>query len=207
MERICLNKKRVKLFQPKLDKYTLKWIQKIAWKSKWAIAPWYELDDLVQDGCMIFYKCRDKFTRIPDLPPKEERRRFMAYFMTAFKHHIYDLGKDNVQTVEDTFSTLIPDGAEEFSVPGDVGEEESVTLSTMIAQAPADIAAILGKLQNEGMELLRTRMRHAFLGDGEGIRVKYSKRRKLETPEERFTRLTGRPDAFEMVRDYVLGVK
>jgi len=68
-----------------LPKPIVGWIVNHATKNFWRVADWYELDDLIQDGLMVAYKCRERYGEKLDPP------HFMALVKTAFYRHIAEL--------------------------------------------------------------------------------------------------------------------
>ena len=71
-----------------LPKPVLGWIYNHARKNFWRVAPWYEIDDLINDGIMKAYECLDRYG-IPgeDIDPPH----FMSLVKTSFHNHIGDL--------------------------------------------------------------------------------------------------------------------
>lgn len=61
-----------------------------AFRNYWRVARMYEPEDLIQDGYMIYAKCRQHYQSSREVT---ERRHFMALFKTSFTNHIHDLAK------------------------------------------------------------------------------------------------------------------
>lgn len=71
-----------------LPKSVVGWIYKHAARNFWRVADWYDLDDLIQDGLLMAYKCRERYGESgKDLDPPH----FMALVKSTFQHHIGDL--------------------------------------------------------------------------------------------------------------------
>ncbi len=64
------------------------WVHNHAAKNFWRMAKWYELDDLIADGMMIAYKCRERYgVAGVDL----DHKHFMALVKSSFHNHIGDM--------------------------------------------------------------------------------------------------------------------
>ena len=71
-----------------LPKPIIGWIVKHATKNFWRVADWYDLDDLVQDGLLCAYKCKDRYGEPGvDIDPPH----FMSLVKTTFHRHIAEL--------------------------------------------------------------------------------------------------------------------
>src|SRR5262249_22978151 len=68
-----------------LERNITGWVFKYAKKNFWRVESYYELDDLVQDGFMIYCAVREHYSDITDKP------HLMALFKRAFSNHIHDL--------------------------------------------------------------------------------------------------------------------
>jgi hypothetical protein len=72
----------------RLDKRLDSWMRAYACKNYWKVAHIYELEDLMQDGYLVYVQCREHYRTSPHVV---ERRHFMALFKTAFRNHVIDL--------------------------------------------------------------------------------------------------------------------
>lgn len=71
-----------------MDQGVQGWIFNTARQNFWRVAEFYEFEDLVQDGAMIWARVADRYpTKIGD------QKRMMGLFKTAFTNHIHDLSK------------------------------------------------------------------------------------------------------------------
>lgn len=71
-------------------------IAKFARRNYWRVADWYDLDDLVQDGWLCYYKCRDRYVGrgrpLPARDPDPDHVRWMmSLVMTSFARHVHTL--------------------------------------------------------------------------------------------------------------------
>jgi hypothetical protein len=144
----------------RLDEAMRKWICLRSHREYHRVAKWMEVDDLIQDGYMIFAKCRLKYSG-----KITERRHFMALVKTAFNNHITDLA--NARSIygrnepggEIALSHLFPDVdvSEWFAENGAMIEPEA-ELEYLQGEAKFPVSAAIQLFTTEaGSELLRER--------------------------------------------------
>lgn len=96
---------------PYLDDGMIGFINSFARKNHWRVASWLDLDDLVQDGWMKYYKVRrhPNYAALNDKtdPTPDDRRQMMALVRTALTHHVHGLASRRTATPEDTFASLV----------------------------------------------------------------------------------------------------
>lgn len=68
-----------------LDDIMERWITSYARRNLWRVASWYEIEDLIADGYLVFSQCRNKYGYVT------ERRHFMSLFKRCYFNHIIDL--------------------------------------------------------------------------------------------------------------------
>lgn len=78
----------------KMDIITERYIHKVARKEFWRVCSWYELDDLVQDGFMHYYRVANKYHRV------RARPHIMRLFQITFWNHITDLANQRTGQVD-----------------------------------------------------------------------------------------------------------
>ena len=80
---------------PFLDVGMRRWLLNSAKRNFWRVAPWYDLDDLIQDAYLCFYTCRARYVTLTekDQPSDEDKRRFMAIIKVAFTNHVNILAR------------------------------------------------------------------------------------------------------------------
>lgn len=202
---------------PFLDDGVRGFIRKTALKEYWKMASWMNLEDLIQDGYFVYYKCRNKF-RVPerhereakyhsqdrDLTLKEQKRLFMAFFSRAFYNHITTLankrmGVENSDhaSIEVSISQLTPTGEEGDGDPWNsiaaAHQPADASLSILLRTLPAEIQQLITILAGDGAEalgMLCSRLERKTLPDG-SIRVVRHRRRRRETTNEYYCRLLG----------------
>jgi hypothetical protein len=170
----------------------------------WKVAGWYEFEDLVQDGYLCFYKCRQRLHKrlLVDSPTKEQRREVQAYVKTAFFNHISTLASKRMAVREITLSNLIQHvhtdqgDVRNADVWNDLAppQMEEATLLTMLTSAPAEIKQLVQLLVSDGLDLLK-------------FERKRTKRRLLrETTNEYYCRILNldpkQHDIVEQLKDY-----
>jgi DNA-directed RNA polymerase specialized sigma24 family protein len=70
-----------------MDKSAQRWMFKYAHKNYWRVASWYELDDLVQEGYMCWWRVIRHYPDATDVP------HVMRLFQRTFSNRIHDLSK------------------------------------------------------------------------------------------------------------------
>ncbi len=145
------------------------WLLATAKNNYWRIASWYDLDDLIQDGFLVWYKVVNHYAWRP-----RGRAHIMALFKTAYVNHIHDLSKHRSRLHEQPISVLIDgwtmDDLDQFLPPED-------GIETSVANAPP---------------MLQPLLRQLFECDPRKLRSLYRWRgSKRETTNERFCRLVG----------------
>lgn len=151
-----------------LDSGLERWLFKTARKNFWRVASFYELEDLVGDGYLVYAECAQRYKdRVT------ERRHFMALFRTCYLNHITDLANKRSREVsefvvgsytrsserDDYLSNAAreraTDSYEEFEelLPPTLPDAE---LSTLIQQAKGPVQLVLRLYYTEaGLERLR----------------------------------------------------
>jgi len=179
-----------------LDDAVRGYIVNFARKHFWRVSSWYEFDDLVQDGYLVYAKCRKGFTP-GDAPETEHQRMFMAYFKGALQNHITDLQQDpRSQRIE----VAVADLAEGTSLDGEQDLEEAV--ATIIARAPSEIVDLLKRIFVDGATevpfLVRTRMVKQHLPGAAVARITRSRCPIRETNIQRIDRCLGAGSAAKL---------
>jgi hypothetical protein len=181
---------------PYLDAGMRGWIYNTAVKSMWRVPEWYTLDELVADGYMKYYQCREryKFLTVKRHPLTEDKTRFMSLVQSAFNNHITTLSNKRTAVNErpvsqfaapeeneaETWTKLLPEQAEE------------ATLRALLADAPQEVQAVIQALASDGAaaaSYLRSRLRRKETDAG--VRVNRMRRSLRETTNEYLCRLTG----------------
>lgn len=165
------------------------WIYNQAKKHYWRVSSWYDYEDLVQDGILWFFICRDTYPEVANL------EHFMALFKRCYSNHITDLAYHRTRLTETPVSTIIDEAHESAFLDGILGKEYPVAeLLSQLVHAPREIKQVF--------ELLLTDTGLAKLAEPyqrvDGIR---------ETTNERLCRFLGydpdRIDVLGRVRAYL----
>lgn len=151
-----------------MDQGTRGWLFAFAKTNEWRLASSYELDDLVQDGYLIFLKIKHRY------PHATKPAHLMALFKTSYTNHFIDLERMQRRRGELFSITLESDLG--FALADCHAHVEPDT-SLELAAAPVEFRRYIAVLNN-APELIRAPYeRRAF-----GVR---------ETRHERESRLTG----------------
>lgn len=202
---------------PYLDAGMEGFIVNTAQKEFWRVAGWYELEDLIQDGYMCYYKCKDRYgvLSVKNHPTKGDIKWMMALVKTTFNNHIrHKLAGKVRYGSEIAVSQLGAEDSEFDDVWGNIAppQLEESTLAVMLAQAPAEIKQLIQLLVGDGAEALgfnRSRNRVSEVGEKKVRRVSQGRRPLRETTNEYYCRLMGldpkRNDLLGLVRGYFSG--
>jgi hypothetical protein len=140
---------------PYMDAGMKGWIVNTARKNHWRVASYYELEDLISDGMLCYYKCRARYKGLHSLnhPGKDQRRHVMALVKTAFHNHITTLALKRSRLKETACSQAFGpdhDGVMEAILPA---QHEEATVRTMLTNAPQEIKALIDVITKDGVEV------------------------------------------------------
>lgn len=171
-----------------LDQGMRGYIHSTAWREFWRVANWYEVDDLIQDGYLCYYKCVKAYPGLMvEAPTQDQRRHFMALVRTTFVNHITDLANKRTRVPEQALSRY---SAEDEGPAWDEvlpSQAEEGSAMALLASAPAEIKQLVKLLAGDGAALL------AFK------RNKKGRKAFRETTNEFYCRLLGFDPKYEDV--------
>lgn len=143
-----------------LDRGLELWLFKTARKNYWRVAAYYELEDLIGDGYLVYAECRQRYKERVN-----ERRHFMALFRTCYLNHITDLANKRSRELSNGRHSELPDAVAisnaEFQNPEQFGDLLPPTLpdaeiAVLLAQAQGPLQLVLKLFYTDsGIELLR----------------------------------------------------
>lgn len=124
----------------RLDAGIRGWLVNTAKKNLWRVPPWYDLNDLIQEGYICYSNCNLKYGR--DLTPSH----FMALVKVSYIHQLHDLA--NLRT-RNAAELMLPLDSPAFSraVP-----EES-TFFTLLKQLPGELQELITILLNDAKDI------------------------------------------------------
>lgn len=138
-----------------MDEGARGWICRTATKNFWRVHPWYELDDLIQDGYCLYYKMRRHY------PDAVDRPHTMRLLQVSYINHIHNIARKRWDVVEDMESQLNQDQITAVkNLPCDCA-----ALLQLIAEAPSAVKAVLVKAMTT--TALRSRFRRRSNGSRE----------------------------------------
>lgn len=194
------------------------WIAKTARNNLWKVGAWYDLDDLIQEGFVVYCKCLNRFR--PFVPSgttaqieaqhkrgleEQGRRSFTAYFKMAYENHLKDLARDNMQTLDQNFASLPLEKEQEAEANLEVSQPEGTSLHMALLQAPKEVVevflALVQDVQDAGT-YLRSRLRVNL----KSSRLKRGRYRLRETTNEHYERLLGLPGGVDLLKAYLKDV-
>lgn len=181
--------RRVRLPYKGMDFGARVWMRRLAAKQFWRVASWYELEDLIQDGHIHWWRIVERYPDVTDA-------HRMSLFKTTFQNHIHNLAKHKTRCPEVTVTVLA--GNEDHSDFWErlvVEDFDFANCNLLIAKAPEPVQKFMRLMASEDGP------RH--------MRALYRKRRGggRETTNDRLCRLLGieHADILGMVRDYLKG--
>lgn len=159
------------------------WLIKTANANFWRVSKWYELDDLIQDGYLCYYKVKSKYPTATDAPHQ------MALFKVTYINFIHDLATSRTRAVVEVLDT-------DLGGQGDDGPEGSILANTIecplgglaefaafASKAPQRVREVLKLFaSNDGFPALRSAYRHRRVAGSHLVR---------ETTNERLCRILG----------------
>lgn len=159
-----------------MDESAKRWLYKQAHKHLWRVCQWYDLDDLIQDGMMCWWKVVRRYPEVRDRP------HMMRLFQTTFTNHVHALANRRTNQLDMLMDDPFPFSGDHplRDIVGDEGDAASF----------AELVAHLSKVSEPARKLL------ALYTTDEGcrqMRTIYRRRRggQRETTGERIARLTG----------------
>lgn len=183
-----------------MDARTRGWLVQVAKKNYWRVAAHIDLDDLVQDGFVVWHHVQQRY--------REQGRihsHIVNTFKRAYRNHLHDLSNartrapmelqllDAESSASEDYEVHAPRQAVERLAPLEHGAQE---LLMALKQAPFKVREVL-KLFNDPAGLERMRRPYRIRGDG-----------SRETLNERLCRMAGfdatRVNLVEAVQAYLL---
>lgn len=157
---------------PYLDDGMRGFIKNFALKNFWRVPPHYDLDDLVADGYLCYYKVRrhPNYRALTDKcrPSPDDVRQVMAMVRTTFTRHVHTLCKNGRAQIhpEVAFCQLSAPGKDymtvvDASVPTEEGADCAVY---KLLGAPREVVALLHILAADLGDSVR------FARDAAGLR-------------------------------------
>lgn len=130
-----------------MDRSARAWLVTVAADHYWRVAHWYEFEDLLQDGHMVWWRIVFKYETEPERI--RTRGHLMRLFKTAFLNHIHDLAKNKTVThVEVRAEDVKPEvEGQEHDVWAKLGcSHDAGEYLRLIAEAPSIIQPLLNAI-------------------------------------------------------------
>jgi hypothetical protein len=165
-----------------MDEGARLWTIKTARYNFWRVQQWYELDDLIQDGFMQWYRIAQKYSHVKDRP------HLMRIYQLTFWCWITDLANKRTRQPQEVLScNLAREGETEIAWDALVPYQPEIqTFWLMVEQAPSTIRKVIDLLSTE----------HGRRRLAAPYRVRKSGR---ETLNERLCRLVGVNSSIDLV--------
>lgn len=150
-----------------MDQGARLWLFKYARANLWRVPHWYDLDSLIQDGFMTYYRAVRRYSLYV-----KKRSHMMALFKVCFINHIHDLSKRKTRYNETELTEELISRMTEDSCEG---------VSNLIMSAPKPVQGLIRALTTaKGQKKLR---KPYHVG----------KRGRRETTNVRWCRIAGIP--------------
>jgi DNA-directed RNA polymerase specialized sigma24 family protein len=149
------------------------WLFKFAWNNYWRVASWYDLDDMVQDGYLVFYRVLEKYRG-----KVQNRAHLMRLFQVSYANHIHNISIKRTRTPEVLFEDLAPNPEVRERIMDKVLQSnDDAEMALVLAGAPREVRAVIAGLE---------------AADGATLRKPYQRRKgQRETQNERLCKLGG----------------
>lgn len=124
-----------------MDQGARLWLIKHARTNLWRVPHWYDLDSLIQDGYMTYYRVVQRYIHV------KKRSHMMALFKACFTNHVHDLSKQKSRFNETELTEELTVGMIESSCEG---------ISNLIMSAPVPVQGLIRALMTDkGQKKLR----------------------------------------------------
>lgn len=137
---------------PCIDHGAKVWLARYAKKNLWRVRAWYELEDLIQEGFMVFCRVLDKYRYTV-----KSQAHLMRLFQISVVNHFNDLSnqrtRDPVQVPVDDLATSA--GIDQIEIWDRYAQDEGHLLVALIAHAPAPVKQLLTALDQADIKQLR----------------------------------------------------
>lgn len=152
---------------PFLDEGARGYIVNTAKREFWKMAEWYELDDLIADGYLCYYRCRSRYLpTIQRCEPKfaGQRKWLMALVKRAFFNHISTLASKRMAVHERAvsqfpkFEVVGANAAWDALLPA---QPEEGSFMALLPSAPAELKQLIQLLIQDGADLLKFERKRA----------------------------------------------
>ena len=138
-----------------MDEGAKRWMLKTVRSQYWRVSRWYDVDDLIQEGYLTFYRIAKRYNAT-------DRPHLMRLFQVSFTRHLHMLASKRTR---DSSEVLAEEDLPECA-------DDSARMSTFVAEAPARIRTLLKTLEKVDPKLLREPYRR----NANGSRETYSER-------------------------------
>lgn len=174
------------------DAIALRWMKSYARKNLWRVAPWMDLDDMIQLGYEAYYETRSRYATATD------PRHIQSLFQLVFRSKIENAVRGNTKQVDDADSPYL----DLLNTDHQVNDtclmfSKLLDIHALIIKAPREVVSVVDVLVKEPEELTKP-----YEKDARGRR---------ETLNDRLCRILGMdPKSVDLVkwtRDYFEGVK
>lgn len=181
----------------RMDDYLKRWINIHASRNHWRVAHWLDLDDLIQDGYLLWRQVTLRY-----LETVNQRAHMVAMFQTTFIRHIHALanrrtksvGEVQIDVIKPVLALEEADDLEPACLSDDGDGARAIELRGLLAKAPEPLRKLLAFFEHGDLRPLLhpTRKPHGY----------------RETPMHRLARLTGQvapdgsvPDFRKLLKD------
>lgn len=170
-----------------------RWLKHYAVRNFWRVAPWLELDDIMQLGYEAYYETRSRY------PTATEPKHIQSLFQLVFRSRLEDVVRCYVKQVDEPDSEKVEESEASFDATGLPWTKSSglLDIHALLIKAPEKVTKVVDLLVKEPGVLSKP-----YEKDDSGRR---------ETLNDRLCVLLGLDpksvDLVKMTRNYFQGVR
>lgn len=161
-----------------IDEGAVAWVHKTARRNAWRVCAWIDLDDLVQDGYLHFYRVAQKYRDV------KTAAHIMSLFKVTYTNHLHDLSKNRTRQLPELLvcDLINTDDSEAAFWEKALGvDHELGTCFTAIMRASAPVRQLLANIaSDQGIRTLRARGRLFKNGTRETLNDKFCRIAKCD---------------------------
>ena len=123
----------------RMDAGARRWLLSAAQQNLWRIASWYDFDDLVQDGMLLYYHVCERY------PEATDPRHIMRLFQRTFLNHCHNLSRKQRVKMEVVDTDFVQHHC--------TAHDHFADLLLWLAEAPDEVRRLLQALIRDGWKM------------------------------------------------------
>jgi hypothetical protein len=122
------------------------WIKRYAQKNLWRMPPFFDLEDLIQEGYMVYSRCNQHY------PMTLRQKHFMALVQRSFANRIHRLANARTAMIKEIAMGAGPEFEREMEFFSPT-EPEEASFMTLFGQLPDEIMAMFTTIMNDARNI------------------------------------------------------